>query len=290
MVRYTPILHLEKQKTLSSRTGRRNIVPSAVESRLNRLRFFFKWLPQPAQSQAFPKGSIDRESCESYYCYMSVPLEKKIRWEMITVGQYQENCYLIWLDGSQSCLVVDPGDEADRIIKVMQGYQIRPEVILLTHSHCDHIGAVGELKSSFDIPLLIGKGEEQMLSDPQLNLSEFLASPIVAPSPDRVVEAGEILTFAGINLMVASTPGHSIASVSYLVPSGSLAISGDVLFAGSIGRTDLPGGDFETLMRSIDRELLSLPDGTLVLPGHGPTTTVGRERRTNPFVLRRHFG
>lgn len=233
---------------------------------------------------------VDRVGSAVYNTRMSELPNKTIRWEMITVGEYQENCYVVWRDGANECLVVDPGAEATRIISVLQSHSIRPGVILLTHSHCDHIGAVGELVRHFDIPVLIGKGEEGMLSDPKLNLSEFLASPIVAPAPDQVVQAGEILGYAGINLHVASTPGHSVASVSYLIPAASLAISGDVLFAGSIGRTDLPGGDFETLMRSIDRELLSLPDETLVLPGHGPVTTIGRERRTNPFVLRRHFG
>jgi hydroxyacylglutathione hydrolase len=199
----------------------------------------------------------------------------------ITVGPLQENCYIVRRDGADRALMVDPGEEAERLIAAIEGLRI--EAILLTHTHFDHVGAVAALARHTQAPVYCPKLEVPVLQD--INAYLFPGfGPFESYDPEETIEGGEQLTLAGIDIDVIFTPGHSPGHVSFSIPEHELLLSGDVLFAGSVGRTDLPGADHATLMSSIATLLNTLPDETRVLPGHMGATTLGRERATNPFL------
>jgi hydroxyacylglutathione hydrolase len=196
-----------------------------------------------------------------------------------TVGPLQENCWIV--DGGERAIVVDPGDEGDRLIEALS---LPVEAILLTHTHFDHVGAVAQLARHTGAPVYCPRIEVPILKD--INSYLFPGyGPYEPYDPEETLEGGEKLSLAGLDIDVIFTPGHSPGHVSFSIPEHKLLLSGDVLFEGSIGRPDLPGGDYATLMASIANLLDTLPDDTRVLTGHGPDTTLGHERATNPFLL-----
>jgi hydroxyacylglutathione hydrolase len=198
----------------------------------------------------------------------------------VTVGPLQENCWIVRGDDARA-LVIDPGDEAERLIQEIDGLEV--EAILLTHTHFDHVGAVAALARHTDAPVYCPKLEVPILQD--INAYTFPGyGPFEPYDPEQTVEGGERLTLAGIDIDVLFTPGHSPGHVSYSIADERILLDGDVLFRGSIGRFDLPGGNAQTLLDSIAMLLDTLPDETRVLPGHMGETTLGRERATHPFL------
>jgi hydroxyacylglutathione hydrolase len=207
--------------------------------------------------------------------------------EPIVSAPFDQVAYVLWRDGGTEALVVDPGFDTDAIDAILGRRRLRLAAILNTHGHADHIAGNAALKSAHpDAPLVIGRNEARLLTDPDANLSRPFGLPLTSPAADRLVTEGETLDLAGFTLKVAEIPGHSPGSVVFLASDERppFVIGGDVLFAGSVGRTDLPGGSARTLCDGIRAKLFTLPDETIVLPGHGPTTTIGQERRHNPFV------
>jgi len=205
----------------------------------------------------------------------------------LTVGMFETNCYLVHDRTSGAGAIIDPGDEADRIIAETMRSGFAPRAVLLTHGHVDHIGAVSEIMSRFGIPLYAGKGEEPLLSSSQANLSAQMGFPVTCPPCDRLLDDGDTVSFGNLTFTVLRTPGHSPGGVCYMV--GRTLFCGDTLFCGSIGRTDFPGCSHQRLIDAITEKLLTLPDDTICYPGHGPTTTIGRERRDNPFLYGSDF-
>jgi glyoxylase-like metal-dependent hydrolase (beta-lactamase superfamily II) len=203
--------------------------------------------------------------------------------KVFEVGPYLSNCYIVGDEATQVGMIIDPGFEAETIQSGMRSSDLRIEKIVLTHGHLDHIGAVGELKSKTGAELLIHRKDAQMLTDPRENLSAFSGENIKAPRADRLLEDGEKISLGNLEFQILHTPGHSPGGISLL--SDKIVFTGDTLFAGSIGRTDFPGSDYDTLMRSIREKLMVLPDDTTIYPGHGPKSTIGQERKFNPFVL-----
>lgn len=203
--------------------------------------------------------------------------------DCLTVGPLQSNCYLVGDPASGHAVCVDPGDEAPRIISRAAALGIAPRAVLITHAHADHILAAPEVARAWGAPVLAPDGEQELWA----LASEFLAAwGIHAPQPDppdRWIRPGEDLIFGGLTLRTLDVRGHSPAGLAFHV--APLVFVGDALFAGSIGRTDLPGQDHRTLVDRIRTELLSLPPNTRVFPGHGPETTVEREREHNPFLV-----
>lgn len=205
--------------------------------------------------------------------------------DTFVLGPYETNCYVLHRPGEADCWVFDAGFDPEELLDFLRRRRLSPRAILLTHAHPDHIAGVGALLAAFPgPPVLIHPAEQRWLSDPELNLSALMGLPITAPGPDALLEEGQVLTLAGADWRVLHVPGHSPGSCAFYCRDAGTTISGDALFAGSIGRTDFPGGDFDTLSESIRTRLYTLPDETVVLPGHGPPTTVGREKRTNPYV------
>jgi hydroxyacylglutathione hydrolase len=200
---------------------------------------------------------------------------------------FDENTYLLRLPARRDALVVDPGFEPEKIIAYLDEHKLEPAMLLLTHGHSDHIAGNEALKDRWPAcPIVIGRGDAPKLTNPMLNLSAAFGGQLFSPPADRVVDEGDVVEAAGLTMDVREIPGHSIGHVVYLVRETSpvIVLGGDVLFAGSIGRTDFPDGSFEQLQRGIHEKLFTLPDDTQILPGHGPPTTIGREKRTNPFV------
>jgi glyoxylase-like metal-dependent hydrolase (beta-lactamase superfamily II) len=204
---------------------------------------------------------------------------------MFTVGPVQENCFVVREKGSTSALIVDPGDEPDRLLDALEKLGIDTVgAILVTHTHFDHIGAVAPVARATGAPVYCPELETQVLS----NIMDYVPWPGFGPfesyDADETVRGGETLELAGLTLDVIFTPGHSPGHVSYSIRGEDAVFSGDVLFQGSVGRVDLPGGDWPTLLRSIESLLDELPPETTVYPGHMGLTTLGRERATNPFL------
>jgi glyoxylase-like metal-dependent hydrolase (beta-lactamase superfamily II) len=200
---------------------------------------------------------------------------------------FEENTYVAHLTGRSDCLVVDPGLEPEKIIDHLDRHALTPAAILNTHGHSDHIAGNGLLKQRWpDCPLVIGTADAPCLLDPQLNLSAPFGMNLVSPPADVTVDDGQTFSAAGFDLEILAIPGHSKGHVVYLwrPPEPYLAFVGDVIFAGSIGRTDFPDGSYQDLTEGIRRKLFTLPDDTQLYCGHGPRTTVGEERRFNPFV------
>jgi glyoxylase-like metal-dependent hydrolase (beta-lactamase superfamily II) len=199
---------------------------------------------------------------------------------------FQENTFVVWRPGRTDALVIDPGLEPDLILNLLQEQGLSVAAILNTHGHADHIGGNGALKEAFpQAPLIIGAGDAHLLTDTNANLSAPFGLPIVSPPADRLVHEGDMVEAAGIRLEVFDVPGHSPGHVVYLYRNGGcLVFGGDVLFRGGIGRFDFPNSDGRLLLRGIREKLLTLPAATVVYPGHGPATTVGQEKRTNPYV------
>ncbi len=206
-----------------------------------------------------------------------------MKWERLTVGPVQENTYVLWNEKKEG-IIFDPGGESKKIISLVEKRGVKPLAVLLTHAHFDHIGAVDDVREKWQIPVYVHKKEKDWLEDPNKNGSAHFMQDITAKKADHLItEEGE-LQIGSISLQVLETPGHSPGSVSYYVSSMETVYSGDALFAGSIGRTDLYGGNQELLLKSIHDKLLNLPEETMVLSGHGPETAIGAEMDSNPFL------
>ncbi|WP_110111327.1 MBL fold metallo-hydrolase [Bacillus sp. CGMCC 1.16541] len=202
----------------------------------------------------------------------------------IPLGPLQTNCY-VFSNEQNECLIFDPGAQGGKLIEFIEKKGYKPLAILLTHAHFDHIGAVDDVKARYDIPVYIHKEEQDWLTDPALNGSQFFGVGAISAgeATDIISEEGP-LSIGSFDLHVFETPGHSPGSVSYYAVKEGIVFSGDALFAGSIGRTDLPGGNHRKLLASIDKKLMQLPEATVVLSGHGSETTVGQEMDQNPFL------
>jgi hydroxyacylglutathione hydrolase len=203
---------------------------------------------------------------------------------MLSVGPIQENTFLFRRDGSDRALIVDPGDEAERILGEIEAMGVALDAILLTHTHFDHVGAVAPLARATGAEVWVPEIEKPVLAD----INSFVPWPEFGPfeswDAEHTLNGGERLDLAGFEIDVLFTPGHSPGHVTFHVPDEAAVFSGDVLFQGSVGRTDLPGGDAQTLMETLRMLAELLPDETVVHPGHMGITTIGAERATNPFL------
>lgn len=213
--------------------------------------------------------------------------ERQMHLATVVSVPFQENAYIARREGRDDCLVIDPGLEPEKILAHLDEHRLVPAAILNTHGHSDHIAGNAALKQRWpDCPLVIGSGDAAKLTDPSLNLSAVFGVGLISPPADVTVEEGDTYSAAGFELQVHHVPGHSTGHVVFIWTGHNpyMAFVGDVIFAGSIGRTDFPDGDLRQLLSGIREKLFTLPDQTVLLSGHGPPTTVGEEKRTNPYA------
>ncbi|MFD1736533.1 MBL fold metallo-hydrolase [Bacillus salitolerans] len=208
-----------------------------------------------------------------------------MKWRRMPLGPIGTNAYII-SNQQKECLIIDPGSEPSKVFGYIKENQLKPIAILLTHAHYDHIGAVDDVRDMYEIPVYIHKKEQSWLMDPALNLSINLpfGEPIRLKPAEEIISSEGLMSIGSFTFEIFETPGHSPGSISIYFKDENLVFSGDALFEGSIGRTDLPGGNYDVLMKSIHDKLLTLPEETLVLSGHGGETTIQQEMDSNPFL------
>jgi hydroxyacylglutathione hydrolase len=205
--------------------------------------------------------------------------------ECFTLGPFETNCYIVRVPGSTDCWIVDASFEPGELVSRVRSEGLTPVALVLTHAHIDHIAGAFDVRRAFPkIPVWIHEAEKEWLSDPMLNLSAMTGMPTTAPEATRLLREGDAPELGGTAWRVLHTPGHSPGGITLHHAPSETAIVGDSLFAGSVGRTDFPGSDPGTLAASIRTKLYTLPDATRIYPGHGPASTIGREKRSNPFV------
>jgi len=208
-----------------------------------------------------------------------------MKFEVITVTPFQQNCSVLWCEKTRQAAIVDPGGDIDRIIEAIERARVTPQKILLTHGHIDHAGGTAQIASRLGLPVEGPQREDRFWIDQLPEQSRMFGfAPLAAFTPGRWLEDGDRVTFGQVELQVFHCPGHTPGHVVFFSPSDRLAIVGDVLFDGSIGRTDFPRGDLDTLIRSITGKLWPLGEDVAFISGHGPMSTFGDQRRFNPFV------
>lgn len=197
---------------------------------------------------------------------------------------FGENAYLIWRRGSDAAIAIDPGADASAMVAALESNQLKLQTILLTHAHIDHIEGVAHLKRHADVPIYMHPDDAPFYDNAHVQAAQFGMRVEKLPPVDRQLQDGQQLSLAGIELDVYHVPGHCPGHVIFYIEDEKTAFVGDVVFQGSIGRTDLPGGSYQQLMHSIRNRVMTLPDDTALYSGHGPKTTVGEERKANPFI------
>ncbi|HET7628463.1 MAG TPA: MBL fold metallo-hydrolase [Bacillales bacterium] len=207
-----------------------------------------------------------------------------MKWTRFELGPVQTNAYVVTND-KRDALILDPGAESEKLFDYIERNEFNPLAVLLTHAHFDHIGALEDVRRRWQIPVYLHSREADWLGDPEKNGSAYFPlGEVTAEAADELIRDEGELKIASFRFEIFETPGHSPGSVSYYDREHGIVFSGDALFAGSIGRTDLYGGDQQMLLKSITEKLLTLPDDTVVASGHGPETTIGKEKRMNPFL------
>jgi len=214
--------------------------------------------------------------------------QKRLFMKRFVVGPWETNCYVVHPFGSSTgeCWIIDAGFQPEEMIAWIRGKGLTPARIILTHGHADHIAGIPEMRGAFggEIPVAIHRAEAEFLTNPTLNLSAMAGFDLQVGEADEFLEGGSDLEFEGLNFDILFTPGHSPGGVSFYEKEAGVVFAGDTLFAGSIGRFDFPTSDGPLLLKSIHEKLFTIPDATIVYPGHGPETTIGYEVHTNPFV------
>ncbi|MGH9570042.1 MAG: MBL fold metallo-hydrolase [Candidatus Angelobacter sp.] len=205
---------------------------------------------------------------------------------ILPVGPLQCNCSVVGDEQTREAMVIDPGDQVEDVLQILKAENLTLKQIVITHAHIDHVGGAAKLKAATDAPILMNRNDYALLKMLDLQAAWVGMQPPGPVQIDEPVADGRVLQIGKIPASVIDTPGHTEGSICLHFPGQSTLVAGDTLFAGSIGRTDLPGGSYEKIMRSLNNLVLALPDETKVVPGHGPVTTIGQERATNPFLQR----
>ncbi|MGC9291307.1 MAG: MBL fold metallo-hydrolase [Acidobacteriaceae bacterium] len=206
--------------------------------------------------------------------------------EILPVGALECNCSILGDEITHKATVVDPGDDISAIVRLLQKHQLQVEQIIITHAHIDHVGGAVRLKKLTGAPIYMNQRDLPLLKMMDMQAGWLGVAPPEVQDPDVSAEDGMKIIAAGQETHILHTPGHTQGSICLHLPAQHLLLAGDTLFAGSIGRTDLPGGDLRSIMQSLHNRLMLLPDETRVIPGHGPATTIGEERQSNPFLIK----
>jgi hydroxyacylglutathione hydrolase len=207
--------------------------------------------------------------------------------EILPVGPLQCNCSIIGDETTHEAMVIDPGDNIDQVLALVNKHNLQVKQIVITHAHIDHVGGAMKLRAATGAPILLNQNDYDLLKILDVQAGWIGVAPPGKVEIDRSVSTGETVTAGSLTAQVLHTPGHTEGSICLYFPAEKKLIAGDTLFAGSIGRTDLPGGSMQKILRSLRDTVMSLPDETVVIPGHGDLTTIGEERESNPFLIRR---